>query len=75
MWVEGGYPWVLGGRVENQVGGQDRWVGGSGGWVCQVARQFKWVTKVSLLGSWLGLVWFGQKSKAEFKTINQSMNQ
>ena len=26
------------------------------------------------VGSWYGLVWFGQNSEAEFKTMNQSIN-
>ena len=41
LWVQGGYLSVLGGYLDgwvDQVGGQDRWVGRSGGWVCQAAR-------------------------------------
>ena len=49
-------------------------MGRLGGWVCQVARQFRWVRKVGCVGSWYNLVWFGQNSEAEFKIINQVIN-
>ena len=32
-----------------------------------MARYFRWVKKVGWVGSWYGLVWFGQDSEAEFK--------
>ena len=40
-WVQGGYLSVLGGYLDgwvDQVCGQDRWVGRSGGWVGQVDK-------------------------------------
>ena len=80
LWVKGGYLWVKGGYLSvlggylgwwvNQVGGQDRWVGRSGGWVCQVAKQFWWVRKVG----WVGRPGRFGLEGYKFKTINESMN-
>ena len=53
------------GGLVGQMGSQVKWVGMSGGYVVQAGQE-------SRLGR--QLVWFGQNSEAEFKTINQSLN-
>ena len=52
------------GRLYGPVSKSGRWVrrdvvGRSGGWVCQVVRYFRWVSKVDRLGSSgrFGMVW------------------
>ena len=56
LWVQGGYLSVLGGYLSGRVGGQDRWVGMSGGLVAQVGQESR-SGRFGLV--WSGLVWSG----------------
>ena len=73
LWVQGGYLSVLEGYLVgpetrvNQVGGSDRWVGRSCGWVCQVCRWFRWVRKVGQVGRSGRIGLEGSK----FKTVSE----
>ena len=73
MWAQRGYLWVQGGYLGGwvtwiyQVGGQDRWVGRSGGWVVgQVGMQFRWVRQVGKVG----LIGCGLEG-SKFRTVSE----
>ena len=50
----------------NQVVGQGRWVGKSGGWVGQVGMKVMWVRKVGQVG----LICFGLEG-SKFRTVSE----
>ena len=85
LWVQGGYLSVLGGYLGgwvNQVVWLDRWMGRSGGWVCQVAR---WVRKASQVGiGWFCIDMYGlvrsawllnQNSQWVSESVSESVSQ